>query len=143
MEFYRVDIVLISALFNWLYIKVSIVKRQILQKCSLYKNLIVLLPKREAIILKRIKAFVYTCGKFGKNLRETLDKDNKFLYSGGIYPTKIQEKDLPEFYCKIHSRSIWYMQGYIKTADVKYIEYSYVDENHMFKDDFIYISYKE
>ncbi len=33
------------------------------------------------------------------------------------------------------------MQGFVKTAGVKYVEYRYVDENHLFKDDYIYISY--
>ena len=93
--------------------------------------------------MKRIKANIYTKGHFGKRIRETLDRDDKYLYSAGIYPTKIEEKDLPEYYCRIHSRSIWYMEGFIKTSDVKYIEYKYIDENHMFKDDYIYISYNK
>ncbi len=93
--------------------------------------------------MKRIKAYIYTKGHFGKRNRETLDTDSQFLYSGGIYPTKIEEKDLPEYYCKIHSRSIWYMEGFVRTIDVKYIDYSFVDENHLFKDDYIYISYNK
>ncbi len=93
--------------------------------------------------MKKIKAFFYTKGHFGKRIREILDTENKFLYSRGIYPTKILETDLPEYYCKIHSRSIWYMEGFVRTAGVKYIEYSFIDENHLFKDDYIYISYSK
>ena len=68
--------------------------------------------------MKRINSNVYTRGKFGKNPRETVDTDNEFLYSHGIYPTKIKKEDLPESYVEIRSRVIWYMLGYVKTADV-------------------------
>ena len=92
---------------------------------------------------KRITSEIYTYGKFGKRLRETLDCDNPFLYSKGIYPTKITANDLPEDYIEIHSRSIWYMTGFLKTSDIKDMEYIYCKENHLFKDDYIYISYSE
>ena len=92
---------------------------------------------------KRIKANVYTCGRFGKGWRETLDRDNPFLYSGGYYPTKITADDLPEDYLKIHSRVIWYMTGYLKTSGIVDLDYKWAKVNHLFKDDYIYISYKE
>lgn len=92
---------------------------------------------------KRITAHVYTCGKFGKGWRETLDRDNPYLYSGGCYPTKITKEDLPEDYIKIHSRSIWYMFGFLKTSGIIDMDYTWVKENHLFKDDYIYISYSE
>lgn len=44
---------------------------------------------------KRIGADVYTIGKFGKGLRETLDTENPLLYSDGRYPTKLSAEDLP------------------------------------------------
>lgn len=93
--------------------------------------------------MKRIHAFVYTQGRFGKGYRETLDTDNPFLYSGGYNRTKITAEDLPEFYCPIHSRSIWYMDGFVRTEGVKYVDYTFIDENHLFKDDYIYISYSK
>ncbi len=93
--------------------------------------------------MKRIRAFVYTKGKFGKGFRETLDRDNQFLYSGGYYRTKIKAEELPPHYCPIHSRSIWYMDGFVRTEGVKYVDYSFIDENHLFKDDYIYISYSK
>lgn len=40
--------------------------------------------------MSRIKALFYTKGKFGKGFRETLDRDNEYLYSKGRYPTKIK-----------------------------------------------------
>ena len=92
---------------------------------------------------KRIKALFYTQGHFGNRIRETLDRNNPCLYSGGIYPTKITKEDLPEDYIPIHSRSIWYMHGYLKTSGIVDMDYTYCKENHLFKDDYIYISYKE
>lgn len=92
---------------------------------------------------KRINSVIYTKGKFGKGWRETCDTDNPFLYSHGRYPTKITVEDLPEDYLKIHSRVIWYMQGYLKTSGIVDMKYTWMKENHLFKDDYIYISYKE
>lgn len=90
---------------------------------------------------KRIGANLYTQGKFGKRLRETLDTENPFLYSDGRYPTKLTAADLPEDYIKIHSRVIWYMKGYLRTSGIVDMKYTWVRENHLFKDDYIYISY--
>lgn len=90
---------------------------------------------------KRIGANVYTQGKFGKRPRETLDTENSFLYSDGRYPTKLTAKDLPEDYIEIHSRVIWYMKGYLRTAGITDLKYRWVKENHLFKDDYIYVSY--
>ncbi len=92
---------------------------------------------------KRINAIVYTEGKFGKGIRETLDCENPYLYSEGRYPTKIKVVDLGEDYIKIHSRVIWYMVGYLKTSGIVSMGYTSSPFNHMFKDDYIYISYKE
>lgn len=92
---------------------------------------------------KRVTAHLYTCGKFGKRLRETLDRDNPFLYSGGRYATKITKDDLPEDYIEIHSRAIWYMTGYLKTSGIVDMAYTWARVNHLFKDDYLYISYAE
>ena len=74
---------------------------------------------------------------------EWLDRKekNKFLYSKGFYPTKIKEEDLSKDYIKIRSRTIWYMTGFVKTSGVKDLYYTYLKENHLFKDDYLYISY--
>ena len=90
---------------------------------------------------KRINSYIYTLGKFGKGYREIADTDNPYLYSWGRYPTKIKEEDLPEDFLKIRSRSLWYMFGYIKTSGIVDIGYTWCKENHLFKDDYIYISY--
>ncbi len=92
---------------------------------------------------KRIVAKLYTQGKFGRRLRETLDTDNPCLCSRGRYPTKITADDLPEDYVEIHSRAIWHMTGYVKTAGIADLAYTWARGNHLFKDDYLYISYKE
>jgi len=70
-------------------------------------------------------------------------KDTKYLYSWGRYKTKIQPKDLPEDYLQIYGRSTEYLDGYIKLSGIKDMIYTYVKENHVFKDDYIYISYNK
>lgn len=89
----------------------------------------------------RFKADVYTQGKFGKGYRQTLDTDNPFLYSHGIWPTKITADMLPDDYIKIHSRVIWYMTGYLRTSGITDMVYKWTRVNHLFKDDYLYISY--
>lgn len=91
--------------------------------------------------MKKIKALFYTKGRYGKCLREILDTENEYLYSKGRYPTKIKKEDLPYDYTKFNSRTIWYMTGYLKTSDIKDIYYIYMKQNHLFKDDYLYISY--
>ena len=92
---------------------------------------------------KRIKAICYTKGHFGKGFREIVDTDNEYLYSMGTYPTKLKKEDLPEDYIEFKSRVIWYMTGYLKTTGVVDIGYQARKINHLFKDDYLYISYKE
>ena len=92
---------------------------------------------------KKISSYLYTHGKFGRRWREIVDTDNPFLYSHGCYLTKITPADLPEDYIKIHSRAIWYMSGYLKTSGIVDMYYTYCKENHLFKDDYIYLSYNK
>lgn len=90
---------------------------------------------------KKIGAYLYTIGKFGKGYREVINTDYPFLYSGGVYPTKLTVSDLPDDYIPIHSRVIWYMHGFLRTSGITDMKYTYVKENHLFKDDYLYISY--
>ena len=92
---------------------------------------------------KQLRSNWYTEGKFGEKYREILDTNNKYLYSQGRYHTKIKKEDLTEDYIKFKSRAIWYMTGYIRTSGVVDIGYTYIKKNHLFKDDYLYISYKE
>ena len=91
----------------------------------------------------RFRSNLYTQGKFGPQLRQTLDTDNPYLYAYGQWPTKITADMLPVDYLGIRSRSIWYMQGYIRTSGVVDMKYRWSKWNHLFKDDYLYISYKD
>ena len=66
------------------------------------------------------------------------DNDN-YLFSRGIYKTKIKEEDLPNYFIKmwLYSRN-----KYISLKGIKYIYYrpSFFT-NHWRKDDFLFISY--
>ena len=94
-------------------------------------------------MVKRIKAPLYTKGMFGKKYREISNQDTEFLYSSGKYPTKIKAEDLPEDYIQIQNRAIWYLKGYLKTSGIIDMKYKWAKINHLFKDDYLYISYKE
>lgn len=83
----------------------------------------------------------YSKGKFDRKTWRPTDEKNEFLYSMGRYPTKIKEEDLSKDYIKFRSRTIWYMTGFVKTSGVKDLYYTYLKENHLFKDDYLYISY--
>lgn len=91
--------------------------------------------------MKKINADWYSKGKLDRKTWRPTDEKNKFLYSKGFYPTKIKEEDLSKDYIKIRSRTIWYMTGFVKTSGVKDLYYTYLKENHLFKDDYLYISY--
>ena len=90
---------------------------------------------------KRIGSNVYTKGKYGKRNHWPTDTDNPYLYSYGRYPTKLQQEDLPECFVPIRSRVIHYMDGYVRTCGITDMKYTWVKLNHLFKDDYIYVSY--
>lgn len=61
------------------------------------------------------------------------------LFSCGIYPTKLTAADLPEWYVFGRYYKHW---GYLSAKGVKSLVYEPSKfSNHMFKDDFLYISY--
>lgn len=95
----------------------------------------------EEIINKKIMSNWYTRGKLDRKTWKLEDQENEFWYSEGKYITKIKEIDLPKDYIKIRSRTIWYLTGYLRTSGVKDLYYTYIKENHLFKDDYLYISY--
>ena len=92
---------------------------------------------------KRLNSFIYTKGKFDRGYGRPVDTDTEYLYSKGRYKTKIKKEDLPDDYIEFRSGTIRYMTGYLKTSGVVDIDYTYFLENHIFKDDYLYISYKE
>ena len=91
---------------------------------------------------KKITSYVYSEQKFptlktyGK-VRET-NKDG-YLFSKGKYLTKIKVEDLPESYVE---GTYYRTKGYLNAAGVKqmvYVPNMWI--NHMFKDDYLYVSY--
>lgn len=91
--------------------------------------------------MKKINSYWYSKGKFDRKTWRPIDEKNEYLYSLGWHLTKIKEKDLPKDYIKFRSKTIWYLTGFVKTSGVKDLYYEYVKENHLFKDDYLYISY--
>ena len=94
------------------------------------------------IIKKRINALFYSTEKLGllsyRYPPKTLE--NGYLYSQGKYPTKIMAEDLPKHYKYIY---MYRNYVYLKTSGVKYMIYkpNYFVDNHLFKDDFLYVSF--
>lgn len=69
----------------------------------------------------------------------TIVSNSDYLYSDGIYPTKIKEEDLPEWYF----RYCYYYSRYLSAKGVKdmVLKCNYMFTNHLHKDDILYISY--
>ncbi len=75
-----------------------------------------------------------------KDHRRTLYSDpDGYLFSGGRYKTKVRAADLPEWYVY---GSFYKRRGYMAAKGVKHLVYRPNKfTNHMFKDDFLFISY--
>lgn len=87
-----------------------------------------------------LKTNLYTFGKFGKSLYEIIDPST--LYDRGKMKAKIKAEQLSPDFCKIHCKSIWYMDGFIKISTIRHIAYEPSFLNHILKDDCLYISYE-
>ena len=63
------------------------------------------------------------------------------LYAQGQYATKLTEADLPEWFVEVYLRGKRFVD--VKNlADIAY-KPSFWSDNHLFKDDFLYITYKD
>ena len=91
--------------------------------------------------MRSINADWYSKGKIDRKTWRPTGEKNEYLYSLGWHPTKIKEEDLPKDYIKFRSKTIWYLTGFVRTSGVKDLYYTYIKENHLFKDDYLYISY--
>lgn len=69
-----------------------------------------------------------------------LKNENGYLYANGRYPTKILKQELPDWYICCY---IYHRYGYISAKGVKELRYvpNYVFDNHLYKDDVLYVSY--
>lgn len=91
---------------------------------------------------KRIKAPFYTIQKacLASCFRDTT-LPNGYLYSKGLFRTKITADDLPDHYIE---GTVFKVDGFISVKGIKYIEYKpNYRINHMHRDDYLYVSYDE
>lgn len=92
--------------------------------------------------MKKINANFYTLEKH----KMTKDgfvhiRNNDKLFSQGIYNTSLVKEDLPESFIEGY---FYYNKGFLNSAGVKELYYKPNKfTNHMFKDDFLYISFKD
>lgn len=83
-------------------------------------------------------ANLYTTRRIG--LQHWQDPESKTLFSQGKYPTKLYSSDLPPGFL---SGTYYGVYGYLRTNKVKGLWYKpCYHTNHMFKDDFLFISYQ-
>ncbi|MEL7657084.1 MAG: hypothetical protein AAGU75_14400, partial [Bacillota bacterium] len=91
---------------------------------------------------KRLNAHLYMESKikYVHNEPIILKNENGYLYAHGRYSTKILKQELPEWYIYCY---IYHRYGYISAKGVKELRYvpNYVFDNHLYKDDVLYISY--
>lgn len=80
-------------------------------------------------------------GQFVKDENENISyKYDEYLYSKGIYKTKIKPENLPEHYLKISMRG---NNGFVNTKGVVAMIYKpNMWINHLLRDDKLYVSYK-
>jgi len=90
---------------------------------------------------KKITAHLYTETKtVWKNCQHVIIcNEDGALFSNRCYKTKILPSDLPEWFVE---GNYYKNQGYLSAKGVKHLLYDpNLHTNHMFKDDFLYISY--
>ena len=91
---------------------------------------------------KRIKANLYMDSKFSIKGFKIEKSPQGFLFSEGRYRTKILPEDLPEWYVYGY---LYKRHGFISAKGVKHLVYvpNYTFDNHLHKDDMLFISYGE
>ena len=69
----------------------------------------------------------------------TVTDENNYLFAKGVYKTKILEDDLPKYFVKVYYGT---KNQYISIKNIKDMLYKpNYSTNHLYKDDFLYISY--
>ena len=91
---------------------------------------------------KRIKATLYMESKLDIKTRFSEHDPAGFLFAHGKYRTRILPEDLPEYF--VHGY-LYKRHGYISANGVKHLAYvpNYVFDNHLHKDDILFISYND
>ena len=93
---------------------------------------------------KRIRNTLYLESKIRVTAHKISAEVNSegYLFSDGRYATKILPEDLPEWFVYGY---IYKRHGYISAKGVKHLLYvpNYLFDNHLHKDDLLFISYNE
>ena len=88
--------------------------------------------------MSRLHANYYSCGKY--RFATPAPADESVLYSEGRYKTKLTAHDMPPWYMR--GLYYGYADGFLNTKNVSKLVYNpNLCFNHIFKDDFLYISY--
>ena len=89
---------------------------------------------------KKISATLYMTSKLSRKSFVTEYDDQGYLFSDGIYRTKILPEDLPEWFVRGY---LYKRHGFISAKGVKYLFYvpNYNFDNHLYKYDSLLISY--
>lgn len=92
--------------------------------------------------MSRIKSTLYMESYYNIRKGKTVQDPDGYLLSKGIYRTKLRPADLPEWYIE---GCMYSGQGYICAKGVKHLVYdpNYTFTNHLFKDDYLFISYDQ
>lgn len=90
---------------------------------------------------KQLDAYLYTKGMYGDRHLMDYDEETEFLYAKGKKRTNIRKEDLTEDYIEFSSGTIGYRTGYIKTSEITDMKYVPRMNNHLFRDDYLFISY--
>lgn len=86
-------------------------------------------------------ATFYTADKLSRLPRVIETRGNGTLFSKGRYPTKLAPGDLPESYIEVSSRVFGATRAWVKASAAVDAVYKPMRINHMFKDDYLLISY--
>jgi len=88
--------------------------------------------------MKRVGSTIYHQCRRGVSFGELIPHPEGYLYAQGRYPTKLRPDDLPEWYISGYLRS---QIVYISARGVKDMVYVPTYNNHLDKDDLLYVSY--
>ena len=86
-------------------------------------------------------ATFYTADKLSRLPRVIESRGEGTLFSKGRYPTKLTPDDLPESYIEVSSRVFGTTRAWVKASGAADAAYKPMRINHMFKDDYLLISY--
>lgn len=94
----------------------------------------------QACNIKRFKAHIYTTERISLSyLNRDSENSNGYLFSQGMYRTRILAENLPQWYV---NGLIYKTNGYISAKGIHHLIYKPCFMNHLYKDDILFISYE-